>query len=257
MDNMIRNIKTPHLPKGEVRHIIIGEKYRNLLENSLFQNNLEPIWMPDNPYVDERLSGHADLSVNKFDENRVILSEYLQDTELFDKLSALGYSINLSKNAEKPEYPYDAGLNMCQIADKLIYNKRTICEDLNNQLEGIISNRIDCRQGYTKCSVCIVNESSIITADRVIADKAKDFGMDVLLTDNSIVELKGFEHGFIGGAAFKLSEFKIAFTGLIESPSEKNAIENFLLKRGIEAVYLTENKLFDIGSAVLITESID
>ena len=253
---MIRNIKTPHLPKGEVRHIIIGEKYRNLLENALFENNLEPIWMPDNPYADERLSGHADLSVNKFSENGAILSEYLQNSELFERLSALGYSIILSKNAEKPEYPYDAGLNVCQISDKLIYNNRTICEVLNNQLEGIISNRIDCRQGYTKCSVCIVIENSIITSDRVIADKTKAFGMDVVLTDNSIVELSGFDHGFIGGAAFKLSEFKIAFTGTIESSTEKNAIENFLHEHGIEAVYLTENKLFDIGSAILITESI-
>lgn len=253
---MIRNIKTPHLPKGEVRHIIIGEKYRDLLENALFANNLEPIWMPDNPCVDDRLSGHADLSVNKFSENCVGISKFLKNSELFEQLKTLDYNIIMAKDAEKPEYPYDAFLNVCQIADKLIYNSRTICEELNNQLDSVISDRIDCRQGYTKCSVCIVNENSIITADRVIADKAKAFGMDVLLTDNSIVELNGFEHGFIGGAAFKLNEFKIAFTGMIESSKEKNAIENFLKERGIEAVYLTENKLFDIGSAVLITETI-
>lgn len=253
---MIRNIKTPHLPEGEVRHIIIGEKYRNLLENALFENNLEPIWIPDNPYIDPRLAGHADLSANKFDENSVILSEYLQNSELFEQLTALGYDCILSENAEKKDYPYDAGLNVCQIGTTLIYNSRTICEILNNRLEAITTNRIDCRQGYTKCAVCIADENSIITADKAIADKAKDAGMDVLLINDGIVSLDGFDYGFIGGATFKLSKFKMAFTGTIDSSSENNAVEKFLNERGIEAVYLTQNKLFDIGSAILITESI-
>ena len=253
---MIRNIKTPHLPQGEVRHIIIGEKYRDLLENALYENNLEPIWMPDNPCVDPRLSGHADLSVNKFSENDVVLSEYLRNSELFRRLKGLNYTIFFTKNADSPEYPYDAGLNVCQIADNLIYNSKSICEELNNQFRDIPFNRIDCKQGYTKCSVCIVNENAIITADRVIAEKAETAGMDVLLTDNSIVELNGFGCGFIGGATFKISEFQIAFTGTIDCMLEKNAIENFLNQRGIEVVYLTQNKLFDIGGAILITESI-
>ena len=253
---MIRNIKTPHLPKGEVRHAIIGEKYRDLLEKPLILRGIEPIWMPDNPYVDERLSGHADLSANKFGENSVILSKYLQNTELFEQLQSLGYDCFIAENAEKPQYPYDAGLNVCQIADTLIYNRRTVCEELNNKLEGAVSNRIDCRQGYTKCSVCIVNESSIITADKAIHNKVKESGMDSLLINEGIVNLSGFDYGFIGGATFKLNSHQIAFTGMIESSSEKNAIENFLSERGIEAVYLTEKKLFDIGSAILLTELI-
>ena len=253
---MIRNIKTPHLPEGEVRHIIIGEKYKNLLENALIDNNLRPLWMPDNPYVDERLAGHADLSVNKFGENIVVLSKYLQNSELFEQLKALGYKCVIANDTEKPEYPFDAGLNVCQIDSKLIYNRKSICEELNNQLEGIIINRIDCRQGYTKCAVCIVDNNSIITADRAIADKVKAQGLDVLLVNDGIASLDGFDYGFIGGAAFKLNRSEIAFTGVIDSLSEKNAIEYFLKQRGIEAVYLTQRKLFDIGSAILITESI-
>ena len=253
---MIRNIKTPHLPEGEVRHIIIGEKYRNLLENAIINNKLEPIWMPDNPYIDSRLAGHADLSVNKFSGNTVILSKYLQNSELFKQLYILSYDCVVSENAEKPDYPYDAGLNVCQLGTNLIYNSKTICQLLNNKLENIITDRIDCRQGYTKCAVCIADENSIITADRVIADKAKAAGMDVLLINNGIVKLDGFDYGFIGGATFKLNKFKMAFTGTIDSSSEKNVIEKFLSERGIEAVYLTQNKLFDIGSAILITESI-
>lgn len=252
--NMIRNIKTPHLPKGEVRHIIIGEKYRDLLEKPLSARGIIPLWMPDNPHVDRRLSGHADLSVNKFGKNSAVLSEYLRNSELLEQLYDLKYECVFAKNAEKPEYPYDAGLNVSQIGTSLIYNRRTICEELNNVIEGSVSNRIDCRQGYTKCAVCIVNENSIITADKAIHAKATANGMESLLVSDGIVNLDGFDYGFIGGASFKLNQFQMAFTGTIDSSSEKNAIENFLSARGVEAVYLTGKKLFDIGSAILLTE---
>lgn len=41
---MIRFVEKPHLPQGEVRQIIIGEKYKNVLENALFEQNIAPIW---------------------------------------------------------------------------------------------------------------------------------------------------------------------------------------------------------------------
>ena len=56
---MIRFIEKPHLPHGEVRLIIIGEKYKNVLENALFELNIAPIWFKNNDFVDERLSVDA------------------------------------------------------------------------------------------------------------------------------------------------------------------------------------------------------
>ena len=253
---MIRNIKTPHLPVGELRHVIIGEKYRALLEKPLAALGIIPLWMPNNPYVDARLAGHADLSINKFSKNGAILSEYIQNSQLFEQLQSLGYECIFTENAEKPQYPYDAGLNVCQIGNTLIYNSRTICEVLNKELESTATNRIDVRQGYTKCAVCIVNENSIITQDKAIHSKATSNGIESLLVSDGIAGLEGFDCGFIGGASFKINSHQIAFTGTIECSQEKNAIESFLADRGIEAVYLTERKLFDIGSAILLTEEI-
>ena len=44
---------------------------------------------------------------------------------------------------------------------------------------------------------------------------------------------------------------------MIRNTYERNKIESFLSKRGIEAVYLTEDELFDIGSAIPLTEEIE
>ena len=71
---MFKLIETPHLPKSKVRHIILGEKYRDLLENALTVHNFEPIWLKSNPHVDERLSGHADLSAAHIGKSIIIFA---------------------------------------------------------------------------------------------------------------------------------------------------------------------------------------
>ncbi len=56
---MIRFVEKPHLPQGKVRQIIIGEKYKNVLESALFEQNTVPFWLKNNDFVDERLSVDA------------------------------------------------------------------------------------------------------------------------------------------------------------------------------------------------------
>lgn len=102
--------------------------------------------------------------------------------------------------------------------------------------------------------MCVADDSSIITADRKIAAIASAAGMNVLTVSEKLTALDGFEHGFIGGASFKISRNEMAFTGVINNASEKSRIEHFLNERGVSAVYLTDEPLFDIGSAIPIIE---
>ncbi len=80
--------------------------------------------------------------------------------------------------------------------------------------------------------------------------------MDVLTVSEKLAALDGFEHGFIGGASFKISANEMAFTGIINDASERSRIERFLNERGISAVYLTQMPLLDVGSAIPITEEV-
>lgn len=248
---MMRIIKNPHLPEGDVRCIIIGEKYRKVLENPLKMHNISVICAENNPYVDERLSGHVDLSVVHIGDNRIIAAEYLKDSEFINKIVELSFKSDFVDNPKSREYPHDALLNACILGDKVICNPKTsepsICRDRTV---------ISCNQGYTKCSVIAVDSKSIITSDKLIAKNAAMYGIETLLVNDYFVNLPGFDKGFIGGTAFKISKNKIAFTGTIECIETKNAIESFLNERGIEAVYLTKEKIFDIGSAVPIIEEI-
>ncbi len=250
---MLRYIEKPHLPQGRVRHIILGEKYRNLLENALFDNNLCPIWLKNNDFVDKRLSGHCDLMAAHLGNNVLAVSEFLQNSEFINNNELQEIKLITVPEPQHKQYPYDAGLNFCIIGDKLIYNPKTAEKSVISKLG---YKRLECRQGYTKCSICVADENAIITSDSKIAQIAELNGIDSLLVDESITALDGFEHGFIGGASFKINRNKIAFTGVIKDKTERHRIESFLSKYDTEAVYLTEYELFDIGSAIPLTEEI-
>lgn len=250
---MLGFIEKPHLPQSRVRHIIIGEKYRKTLENALIQNNLSPIWLENNDFVDERLSGHCDLMAAHLGDRRIAACELLNNSQLFNNTELPNIEIVTVPNPTGKAYPMDAGLNFCLIGTKLIYNPNTA----NNAVVSALDcEMIPCKQGYTKCSICVVDENAIITADTKIAQIAAANGMEALLVDKGLAALDGFEYGFIGGASFKIARNKMAFTGIIKNAVERKRIESFLNERGIEAIYLTVHELFDIGSAIPLTEEI-
>ena len=245
---MYKLIETPHLPKSKVRHIILGEKYTKALENALFVHDLEPIWLKSDPHVDERLSGHADLSAVQIGKS-VILSEYLNPCEQIHKIVEVEYV----PDPQQAVYPYDAGLNFCIVGDKLFFNPKTANAKLVEKCG--CKQFIPVKQGYTKCSICVIDENSIITSDKRIAEAAENAGMDALYLSEPFVKLDGFGYGFIGGAAFKISETDIAFTGKIVDTIVERKIERFLSKRNINPIYLTDSQIFDIGSAIPLTEN--
>ena len=250
---MLGFIEKPHLPQSRVRHIIIGEKYRKTLENALIQNNLSPIWLENNEFVDERLSGHCDLMAAHLGGRRIAACEFLKYSQLINNSNIPNIELLTVPDPTGKAYPMDAGLNFCLIGNKLIYNPNTA----NNAVVSALDcEMIPCKQGYTKCSICVVDENAIITADTKIAQIAAANGMEAFLVDKGLAALDGFEHGFIGGASFKIAINKMAFTGIIKNAVERNKIESFLGKHGIEAIYLTEHELFDIGSAIPLTEEI-
>lgn len=245
---MIRFVEKPHLPQGKVRQLILGQKYKKVLRTALISRNITPIWLNDNEFVDERLSGHCDLTAVHLGKNKLaVQEEAIAHCEYINNIELIPIKAPVS-----PEYPYDVALNICIVGDKLIFNPKSANGQIISQLDGL--EKLCCKQGYTKCSVCIADENSIITSDHRIASIASDAGINTLTVDENITALDGFEHGFIGGASFKISRNELAFTGVINDKSERFRIERFLNKRGINAVYLTDEPLFDIGSAIPIIE---
>lgn len=235
--------------------LILGRKYLEILDGPIKNLGIEAVYLPDNPYVDERLSGHADLSAFHGGGNNLFLAPFLQNTDFSIIIKEKGFNIYFPEIKQNKFYPYDAALNACAFGDKLIYGKNiTSCDIVNCFQRRGETTLISTKQGYAGCSVCVVDENSIITSDSGIYKEAVKAGLEVLLVSAGYVSLTGFEYGFLGGASFKISAEKLCFTGTLDSHPDKIGIEKFLHERHVEPVYLTSLPVFDIGSAIPIME---
>lgn len=248
-------VSEPNLPNC-TKSIMLGEKYADIVAKKLSEFDIDIIPVPDNPKVDRRLSGHVDLSALHVGGNRIILASYLKGSALGETLSAYGLNIIYAEEEQKAEYPFDCRLNVCLIG------RRTFCGDFLKEsafVNYFTSAGIDrtvyySRQGYVKCSICVVDENSFITADKGLFHLGKSCGMNVLLIRPFGIVLDGFDYGFIGGASCKLSRDILAFTGHLNDHPDKGSILDFLSLHNIEAVYLSDMPAFDIGSAIPIIE---
>lgn len=252
---MSRFVSAPNLP-GACTSLIYGQKYAEILQNALDLRHIESILLPDNPDIDPRLAGHTDLSLLHAGGEKLFLAPYLKGSAFADNLRAQGAELVFPSVQQNRIYPGDVQFNVCLVGEYVISNRETAALEIVEYLTNSEGKRlIPARQGYSRCAVCVVNADSIITADRGIAAAAEANGLQVLLIQPGFIRLDGFPYGFIGGAAFRLSCDKLAFTGSLDAHPDRNRILSFLDARSIEPVFLSREPIFDIGSAVPIFEN--
>ena len=214
------------------------------MAGTLAAQGIEAIWLPDNPALDPRLAGHADLSVFISGKHAIVARGIYPHIVNF--LTNRGYSVSTAAE-QGAEYPKDAGLCVCSTGKYTVYNPKTVDPAAAAILTG---HPVTVAQGYAKCAACIVNDDSIITSDAGVSRAAKNAGMDILEITPGYVALDGFKEGFIGGASFKIDENTIAFTGTLDKHPDKERIIEFLSERGKRPVFLTDRPIFDIGGAI-------
>ena len=193
------------------------------------------------------LSYHPDMFCFNLDNNKWIFYEeaYNINKNIIEKLN---FDIIIAENTSSCEYPNDIGLNAAAFGNNLIcnvkYTNTQIIEYAGEQGKNII----DVRQGYAKCSVCVVDESAIITSDNSIYKKAGQYKIEALLIDKGHINLEGYDYGFIGGCSGLIDKNKLAFTGNIELHPDYCNIKKFCEGRGVDIISLSYKKLYDYGS---------
>ena len=231
--------------------LITGARYRARLERALDRLGADVLWLSDNPDVDPRLAGHADLGVLVPGEGRVVAAPGVRDN-LVNSLTNKGYTGRYTVVRSSPQgavYPADAGLCVCRAGRFTICNPKTVDPVAARLLTGEM---IAVTQGYTRCAVCVVSDGAIITSDDVIAERAADAGLDVLRITPGHIRLDGFPYGFIGGASIPIARDRVAFTGRLDGHPDGAAIEAFLRRHGKTPLYLTDEPVFDIGGGVTL-----
>lgn len=145
-------------------------------------------------------------------------------------------------------YPGDVAFNAACTGKYFIHNTKLTNPQLLQEAKAMGMEIIHVRQGYTKCSIVVVDETSIITYDKGIAAACSAYPeLDVCLVRPGFVRLDGYDTGFIGGASGRIGN-EIIFNGNLSAHPDFEKIVEFIESKGLFVKYFEQYELTDIGS---------
>ena len=243
-------VKKPNLPVSNVTRVVAG-KLPVSVKNELKKRNIEIITIENNSIINNSLSNHADLQLIHLGSECILIND--NQKEAIKKLGEYGFNVDLF-TLKGGKYPFDCAVNAAFLGKKVICKYEILEEKLKEHILKNNYNIINVNQGYSKCSVCVVNENSVITEDESVKNACEKHGIDVLLIRKGCVLLDGFDYGFIGGASFKINEKTLAFIGRVENHPDFTVINDFLRSKGIDYLSLGDVELTDVGSIIPVNE---
>ena len=240
-----------------MKYAVIDCRMSEKCRASLKRFGFELIEITENPNLDKPISAHPDISV--FSYGNIVITENRSTTVVLEHLFIKGGQIyKLTEGCyfkNKTIYPYDCVLNFAVCGKHLIGNMRYVNEEILSIADEYNLILVDVKQGYAKCNICVVSDNALITEDKGIANKCREYGIDVLLLENNSVKLDGYEYGFIGGASgtmFGNESNTILFCGCVEKHPQFEDIKMFCKKHRAETISLSDEDLYDYGSIIIL-----
>lgn len=204
---------------------------------------------PEIPVLPDGLKKHADLGICLVSSNDAVCPP--ETFSYYEKmLSPYGFKVYEGKSHIGCNYPEDSAYNVGIIGNKCFLNKDVCDERLYDILISKGYEIIPVRQGYTKCSICPIDENTFITGDKKIAEEGRKRGFDALLISNEGIRLFGYENGFWGGCCGMGDKDVLLVNGEISTLKDGKIIEEFLMKKGIKIKSIKKGEVTDIGSVL-------
>ena len=209
---------------------------------------------PEISVFPEGLKRHADLGICIVSEKKAVCPP---ETCAYyrEKLYPYGFKILSGKSHVGSNYPSDSAYNVGIVGKKCFLNKSVCDEHLYEILISEGYEIINVKQGYTKCSICPVDEKSFITGDKGIACAGEKAGMSVLLISNDNISLHGYLNGFFGGCTGMGAKDELLVNGDIDTLPDSKKIKEFLAERNIRIKSIKEGEVTDIGSIIPLIAS--
>lgn len=245
----MKYVESPNLPQSRVVLAAISESAGESIKK-LNELGIETVKIKSSPFLPKPINSHADLQILHLKNNLL----FSQKEHLFEGLANKNFNLQSISQSPNNKYPDDSRLNCALIGNKLICNKKTVAKEILEfaELNGLTV--INVNQGYARCSICIVDENSIITDDKSIFAAAQNFLNDTLYVSKNSIRLVGYDYGFIGGCCGKINKNVMAFNGRIESHSDYKQIIDFMDKHNIKIIELNNERLTDIGGILPLCE---
>lgn len=205
-----------------------------------------PLKTENNFHFQRPVAYHADMNVAAVNGKTYVAKG--QD-RLARKIFDLGYNVQLTDNIF-PDYPNDVKLNLAICGKSAICNPKTLDRRILQALAEGGYKIYAVNQGYAGCSALFVNENAVITTDDGISKQLQDKLCILKITPHGIT-LKGYDYGFIGGAAKMITDDTMLFFGDITQHADYIKINSFLDKYGVKIKH-TAGALCDIGGMIIL-----
>ena len=153
------------------------------------------------------------------------------------------------------QYPFDIKYNVCIIGNKAIHNLKYTDEILKKELFNKGFKLINTTQGYTNCSIAVIDDRSAIVTDKGLNKILQKNGIDTLYLSNEldIKLLNGKQYsnkrGFIGGCISRINN-KIIVFGELKKIDSENKIREFIKKRNLEIIEFCGLDVIDYGGLI-------
>lgn len=226
-----------------MKKIIVNTDF-DFVMDKLYEYGFDIIPVIKSDRVSAPISAHADVLYNKVFDNEIMLSAC--QTANLPQIKESGYNFTVYDKLS-PGYKTECGLNFVINNEVVLKNPKTAA-----YIDAGDKKVITVKQGYTRCSVLEIADNVYITDDEGIYSKLSENLFNCLLVKKGIVQLDGYDYGFIGGATINMKNGKILFCGDIENTEEKYNIEKFLFEYSKEAVFIKGKTLTDIGSGIVL-----
>ncbi|HEX2937719.1 MAG TPA: hypothetical protein VHO66_02260 [Ruminiclostridium sp.] len=240
-------VHNPNLPDSDVALIAMSDTYPKLTD-AVHKLGIDVIAVKPCSKLSKPVSSHADMLLHHLGEDQTVIAYGEED--LKNQLQRYGFRAVTSNICALNRYPEEILLNAARVGNKLFANCSALDKTIKDYCDKQGVQVIPVKQGYAKCSVAVVDESSIITADPSIANAANAAGLDVLGIAPGYVELKGYDYGFLGGTCGKISKDILAFTGSVRLHPDYKRIEAFCNSKKVKILPLTNSTLIDIGGII-------
>ena len=236
----------PNIPNKRSIGVLTDYRISKDSVNSLQAMGIEVLKTAKLNTVGNNICGHTDVQIHHFGKGRFVCAP-----EAYDYYKSILPYAEIIKGSKRlsEKYPADVPYNAAAFGEYLICS--TACTAIEILSEYLSLNRkiLNVKQGYAKCSICVVSSNAIITSDKGIYKIAKSNGIDVLLIEPGYIELYGMS-GFIGGASGLIAPDMLAVNGNIKTHVSCDDIISFCKNYGVDVVSLNNGNIVDIGSII-------
>lgn len=239
-----------------MKYLLIDERMRKVEKEKLQNLGYKLVEITRSIDIYEEISAHVDIFISKIGKKLIV------EPSKYDKIKAELPDLDIIQGESNidSEYPDDIKYNVCIIGKKAIHNFQYTDTEVKKELIKQGYELVNTTQGYTNCSIAVIDEKSAIVTDKGLYKILEKQGIDVLyLEDEPDIKLLQREKysnkkGFIGGSISRVENNIIIF-GDLRKIDKDNKIRNFILKRNLQIIEFKNEDIVDYGGIIAIEKS--